>query len=46
MPLLKPGDHAPDVTFRTADRQEVRLADFKGKQSVVVAFYPRAFTGG
>ena len=46
MPMLKVGDPAPDVTFRTADRQEVSIASFKGKQSVVLAFYPRAFTGG
>ncbi|MBI4199600.1 MAG: redoxin family protein [Chloroflexi bacterium] len=46
MPLLKVGDPAPNVTFRTADRQEVSLAGFKGKQPVVLAFYVRAFTGG
>ncbi|MDP3065081.1 MAG: peroxiredoxin [Chloroflexota bacterium] len=46
MPTLKSGDPAPDVTFRTADRQEVSIASFNGKQSVVLAFYPRACTGG
>ena len=46
MPMPQVGDPAPDVTFTTADRQEIRLADFKGKQNVVVAFYARAFTGG
>jgi len=46
MPLLKTGDTAPDVTFRTADRQEVNIASFRGNQRVVLAFYPRAFTGG
>ncbi len=46
MSPLKPGDSAPDVTFRTADRQEIKLADYRGKQNVVVAFYVRAFTGG
>jgi peroxiredoxin len=40
------GDHTPDVGFTTGDRQEIRLADFKGKQNVVIAFYARAFTGG
>ena len=46
MPLLKVGDPVPDVTFRTADRQDMPLRGFKGKQSIVLAFYARAFTGG
>ena len=40
------GDQVPDVGFTTGDRQEIRLADLKGKQNVVIAFYARAFTGG
>ncbi len=43
---LKVGDQVPDVFFRTHDRKEIHLKEFKGKQNVVVAFYPRAFTGG
>ena len=46
MPLLKIGDHVPNVGFRTADRTEVPLSGFGGKQNVVLAFYARAFTGG
>ena len=46
MPLLNVGDPAPDVGFTTADRQEVKLADFEGQQNVILAFYARAFTGG
>ena len=46
MPILKIGDLAPDVTFRTADRTEVPLSSFQGMQNVVLAFYVRAFTVG
>ncbi len=46
MAMLNVGDPAPAVMFRTADRQEIAIADFKGKQNVVLAFYVRAFTGG
>ncbi len=46
MAPLKAGDKAPEVTFRTADRQEIKLSDYRGKQNVIVAFYVRAFTGG
>ncbi len=46
MPLLQAGAAAPDVSFRTHDRQEVFLSAFKGKQNVVIAFCARAFTGG
>jgi peroxiredoxin Q/BCP len=46
MTELKVGEPAPDVFFRTHDRKEIHLKDFKGKQNVVVAFYARAFTGG
>ena len=46
--MLKPGDAAPSTSFTTADRppQEINLSSFKGQKNVVVAFYPRAFTGG
>ena len=46
MPLPDPGDPAPEVSFQTPDRQTLTLADFKGKQNVVIAFYAAAFTGG
>ena len=45
MPIAA-GGPAPDVKFMTADRQEIVLSSFKGQQNVVLAFYPRAFTGG
>lgn len=46
MPLLKVGDKAPDVTFNGPDRTTFPLSSFKGQKNVVIAFYPRAFTGG
>ena len=46
MPSLKVGDPAPDVAFTMPDRTTVQLTSFKESKNVVVAFYPRAFTGG
>jgi len=43
---LKVGDDAPDFTMTGTDGKTYKLSDFKGKQAVVVAWYPRAFTGG
>jgi len=43
---LKVGDEAPDFTLRSTDRKTVKLSDFRGKNTVVLAFYPAAFTGG
>ena len=40
------GDDAPDFTMTGTDGKTYKLSDFKGKQAVVVAWYPRAFTGG
>lgn len=42
---LKVGDPAPDFTMEGSDGKTYKLADLKGK-AVVVAWYPRAFTGG
>ncbi len=46
MPLLNVGDQVPDVSFRTADRTDMPLTGFSGRQNIVLAFYARAFTGG
>lgn len=43
---LKVGDVAPDFEMKGSDGKTYKLADFKDKQAVVVAWYPRAFTGG
>ncbi|MBE7542549.1 MAG: redoxin domain-containing protein [Solibacteraceae bacterium] len=43
---LKPGDPAPDLELRSTAGATFKLSDFKGKQTVVLAFFPAAFTGG
>ncbi len=43
---LKPGDAAPDFTLPGSDGKTHTLADFKGKQAVVLAWFPKAFTAG
>jgi len=40
------GDPAPEFTLNDGKGGKVALADFRGKQPVVLAFYPLAFTGG
>jgi peroxiredoxin len=41
---LKPGDEAPDFQLPSHRGGSVRLADFRGKKNVVLAFHPLAFT--
>jgi peroxiredoxin len=43
---LKVGDKAPDFTLPSTDGGTVHLADYVGKSTVVLAFFPAAFTGG
>ena len=43
---LKPGDPAPAFSLPGSDGKTYTLADFKGKQAVVLAWFPKAFTGG
>ena len=43
---LKVGDQAPDFTLKGSDGKTYKLSDFKGKKAVVVAWYPKALTGG
>ena len=43
---LKVGDAAPDFTLPGTDGKTYKLSDFKGKKTVVLAFYVLAFTGG
>ncbi len=43
---LKVGDKAPEFSLPGSDGKTYTLADFKGKQAVVLAWFPKAFTGG
>ena len=43
---LKEGDDAPNWELKGTDGKTYKLSDFKGKQAVVVAWYPKAKTGG
>ena len=43
---LKKGDAAPEFELPGSDGKTYKLADFKDKQAVVIAWYPKAFTGG
>lgn len=45
-PPLQPGDAAPAFTLPGSDGKTYSLADFKDKQAVVLAWFPKAFTGG
>ena len=42
---LKVGDPAPDFTLPGSDGKTHKLSDYKGK-TVVLAWFPKAFTGG
>jgi len=43
---LKVGDTAPEFNLTSTQGGKVKLSDFKGKNTVVLAFFPAAFTGG
>ena len=43
---LKVGDKAPDFMLVGVDGKNVQLKKLKGKTNVVLAFYPKAFSGG
>jgi len=38
------GDLAPDFTLRDQNNQEISLSRFRGEKSVLLVFYPLAFT--
>jgi peroxiredoxin Q/BCP len=43
---LKVGDQAPNFKLQATDGKTYQLADFKGKEAVVLAWFPKAFTQG
>lgn len=44
-PDLKVGDPAPSFTLQGSDGRMYRLADYQGRQAVVLAWFAKAFTG-
>lgn len=45
-PTLQAGAEAPNFTLPGSDGKTYTLADFEGKSAVVLAWFPKAFTGG
>ena len=43
---LKIGDPAPPFDLQGSDGKRHRLADDRGKRTVVLAWFPKAFTSG
>ncbi len=43
---LKVGDVAPEFSLPATSGGNISLSEFKGKKTVVLAFFPAAFTGG
>jgi peroxiredoxin Q/BCP len=43
---LAVGDLAPDFALPGSDGRTYRLADYRGRSAVVLAWFPKAFTGG
>jgi len=43
---LRVGDEAPDFVLPGSDGSTHRLGDFRGEKVVVLAWFPKAFTGG
>src|SRR5215813_794493 len=43
---LRPGDPAPDFTLPASDGHDYTLSQFFGRKCVVIAWFPKAFTGG
>ena len=43
---IKVGQQAPDWELPGTDGKTYKLSQFRGKQAVVVAWYPKALTGG
>jgi peroxiredoxin Q/BCP len=43
---LKVGDLAPNFKLQGSDGKTYQLSDYRGKSAVVLAWFPKAFTGG
>ncbi len=40
------GDEAPEFLMKGSDGRSYDLATFRGTRAVVIAWYPKSFTGG
>jgi thioredoxin-dependent peroxiredoxin len=45
-PKLRVGEAAPAFSLPGTNDRTVQLSEFKGRKKVVLAFFPKAFTGG
>lgn len=43
---LEVGEKAPDFALQASDGKTYTLSQFNGEKPVVIAFFPKAFTGG
>ena len=43
---LSIGQDAPDFTLNSNTNEQITLSSYRGKQYVLFAFFPAAFTGG
>lgn len=43
---LEVGEKAPDFSLQSSDGNTYKLSQFLGEKPVVIAFFPKAFTGG
>jgi peroxiredoxin len=43
-PVPAAGTEAPDFTLRSSAKEDVTLSSYRGKQPVLIAFFPLAFT--
>ena len=43
---LEVGDKAPDFSLQASDGNTYSMSQFVGEKPVVIAFFPKAFTGG
>ena len=44
--VLVPGDEAPEFALAASDGRTYRLSEFRGREVVVLAWFPAAFTAG
>jgi peroxiredoxin Q/BCP len=44
--VVKESEKARDFKLKGSDGKEYTLKQFAGKQAVVIAWFPKAFTGG